>query len=94
MSPLACSISLLSSPSPLPPRCSPRRGSVAARLEAGELLYVPTWWWHRVDYLPGATSATLSLFHVRPRQMLGHNALYAAVLLPNLLKELVGWKTQ
>ena len=63
--------------------------------EAGELLYVPTWFWHRVDYPPnGEASATLSLFHVRPGQMLANNALYSAVLLPNLLKEMVGWKTQ
>jgi hypothetical protein len=26
--------------------------------------------------------------------MLANNALYSAVLLPNLLKEMVGWKTQ
>ena len=55
---------------------------------------MPTWWWHRVDYLPDETSLTVSLFHVRPWQMVTNNALYAAVLFPNLMKELVGYKTQ
>jgi hypothetical protein len=63
-------------------------------MEAGDLLYVPTWWWHRVDYLPDISSFTTSLFHVRFDQMLKHNPLYAAVVFPNLIKELIGWKTQ
>lgn len=62
--------------------------------EPGDILYVPTWWWHRIDYLPGETSFTVSLFHLRPTQMIGNNALFITVLLPNLVKELVGWKTQ
>jgi len=31
---------------------------------------------------------------LRIGQLLGDNRLFAAGLLPNLLKELVGWKTQ
>ena len=30
----------------------------SAVTEPGDLLYVPTWWWHRVDYLPDETSLT------------------------------------
>lgn len=63
-------------------------------MEAGDLLYVPTWWWHRVDYLPDVASFTISLFHVRFDQMMKHNTLYAAIVFPNLIKELIGWKTQ
>ena len=35
-----------------------------------------------------------SLFHPRHEQIVAHNPLYAALVLPNMLKELVGWKTQ
>ena len=49
-------------------------------------------------WLITAISTTLafvvSLFHVRPWQMMTNNGLYAAVLFPNLIKELVGYKTQ
>jgi len=63
-------------------------------LEKGDLLYVPTWWWHRVDYIPDITSLTVSLFHVRIEQLIKNNPLYAAAVFPNLLKELIGWKTK
>uniref|UniRef100_A0A7S2SEZ1 JmjC domain-containing protein n=1 Tax=Rhizochromulina marina TaxID=1034831 RepID=A0A7S2SEZ1_9STRA len=62
-------------------------------LGPGEALYLPTWWWHRVDYL-GEASFTASLFHFRPGQMIRNNPIFTAVLVPNLFKELVGWKTQ
>lgn len=64
--------------------------------EAGDLLFVPTFWWHRVDYIPGVEAMALSLFHFRPHEIVAswHNRLYFAVLLPNILKEVVGWKTQ
>jgi len=61
--------------------------------EPGDLLFVPTLWWHTVDYLPEVTSVAVSLFHVRPMQMMQH-PLFTFTLLPNLVKELVGWKTQ
>jgi len=61
---------------------------------AGDVLWVPTWCWHRVDYQAGVTALSVSLFHLRIGQLLGDNRLFAAGLLPNLLKELVGWKTQ
>ena len=60
----------------------------------GDVLWVPTWTWHRVDYLDGVTALSASLFHPRHEQIVSHNPLYAALVLPNMLKELVGWKTQ
>lgn len=62
----------------------------------GDILYIPTFWWHQVDYLPNSTSIAASLFHFRLKQIMSthHNRLYFTLLLPNIFKELVGWKTQ
>lgn len=71
------------------------RFSVVTR--PGDVLFVPSFWWHRVDYVPDSTSIGASLFHFRLQQILlesSHNRLYFALLAPNILKELVGWKTQ
>ena len=35
-----------------------------------------------------------SLFHVRPLDMITRNPEFAWLIFPNLLKELVGWKTE
>ncbi|KAL1496402.1 hypothetical protein AB1Y20_016357 [Prymnesium parvum] len=61
---------------------------------AGDVLWVPTWTWHRVEYLPGVTAVSVSLFHVRSEQIWTLNPLFATLLAPNFLKELLGWKTQ
>lgn len=63
-------------------------------VQPGDLLYLPTWWWHRVDYLPGELSFTASLFHFRVDRFIANNPLYAAVIVPNLVKELMGWNVQ
>ena len=63
-------------------------------VRAGDFLWVPTWYWHRVDYVDNVTALSVSLFHVRARQLLGSAPLLATLMFPNLLKELVGWKTQ
>jgi hypothetical protein len=60
----------------------------------GDALWVPTWTWHRVDYINGVTALSASLFHIRLEQWLSQNALYSGLVIPNILKELVGWKTQ
>ena len=60
----------------------------------GDVLWVPTWTWHRVDYLPGETALSASIFHFRLEQFLWSDPLSSLLILPNILKELVGWKTQ
>ena len=59
-----------------------------------QVLWVPTWTWHRVDYLPGVSAISASLFHFRAEQVATHNPLFTSLLVPNIAKELVGWKTQ
>ena len=64
---------------------------------AGDLLWVPTWTWHAVDYAPlGDDKAALSvsLFHFRAAQAVTANWLFSALAVPNVLKEVIGWKTQ
>jgi hypothetical protein len=62
--------------------------------EEGDLLYVPTWTWHRVDYLPNITAVSLSIFQFIPKDYLFRNSVYAFTLLPNLIKEAIGMKEQ
>ena len=62
--------------------------------DSGDALWVPTWTWHRVDYLPGHIALSASLFHFRFEQVARHNPLFSVLALPNVIKELVGWKTQ
>lgn len=62
--------------------------------EHGDAIWVPTWTWHRVDYYPGVTALSASLFHVRADQMVQQNGLYSLLAMPNMVKELIGWKTQ
>lgn len=69
-----------------------RRWTVESR--TGDAVWVPTWTWHRVDYLVGETALSASLFHVRREQIVAHNPLFFALNVPNLVKEAVGWKTQ
>ena len=60
----------------------------------GDVLWVPTWTWHRVDYLPNVTALSVSLFHLRAEQLAAAQPLLTAAMVPALFKELVGWKTQ
>ncbi len=60
----------------------------------GDGLWLPPWTWHRVDYIPGEISLAASLFHFRPVDFFKNNALFAVLIIPNLIKELLGWKTE
>ena len=60
----------------------------------GDVLWVPTWTWHRVDYLRGVTALSASLFHVRAAPLLTAAPLFTALVVPNMVKELLGWNMQ
>lgn len=65
---------------------------------AGDALWVPTWTWHRVDYVgdddDNQIAIGASLFHFRPISFLRNNPLLAGLLVPAILKELAGISTQ
>uniref|UniRef100_A0A7S1NDK8 JmjC domain-containing protein n=1 Tax=Eutreptiella gymnastica TaxID=73025 RepID=A0A7S1NDK8_9EUGL len=63
-------------------------------VEAGDMLWVPPWTWHRVDYIPAVAALSVSLFHFRALEFLMNNPLFALSLWPNLLKEALGLKMQ
>lgn len=60
----------------------------------GDALWIPTWFWHRVDYENDSASFGASLFHFRPLEYIRNNPLFGALIIPNLLKELAGFKFQ
>ncbi len=62
--------------------------------ERGDGLWVPPWTWHRVDYVEDEVALSASLFHFRPTEFVRNNPLFSGLLVPNLIKELLGVKTQ
>jgi len=63
--------------------------------ETGDALWVPTWTWHRVDYVAsGEISIAASLFHFRPIDFVTNNPLFATIILPALILEVIGYNTQ
>ncbi|GAX23324.1 hypothetical protein FisN_27Lh098 [Fistulifera solaris] len=72
--------------------------------QAGDALWVPTWTWHRVDYTTTDTATTDedeggiaiagSLFHFRFNDYATQNPLFAVLLFPAMLLELIGYNTQ
>lgn len=62
--------------------------------EEGDVLYVPTWTWHKVHYLEDVTAVSVSIFEFRFHEFWSNNFLFAITLLPNIFKEMVGIKTQ
>ena len=87
-------------------RCVPRQYWPSARVSEGMLpryavttnpgdaLWVPPWTWHRVDYGSGGLSVAASLFHFRPVDFVQRQPFFAFAIVPNMVKELLGWKTQ
>ena len=65
---------------------------------AGDGLWVPPWMWHRVDYVSNGEEAepalAASLFHFRPLDFGANNPLFAMLMIPNLVKELLGRNTE
>ena len=69
--------------------------SYNAVTEAGDAIWVPTWTWHRVDYLPSDEMAIgASLFHFRPVDFVRNNPLFGLLIVPAIFLELVGVNTQ
>jgi hypothetical protein len=63
--------------------------------EAGDALWVPTWTWHRVVYQESDEIAIgASLFHFRFRDFLWNQPLFAFLIVPALILELMGYNTQ
>ena len=62
--------------------------------EAGDALWVPPWYWHRVDYIDNGVSFAASLFHFRPYDFFLNNPLYSILVTPNLVKELLRFKIE
>lgn len=69
----------------------------------GDAVWLPTWTYHKVDYVYGGDnnegqlqqlSIGASLFHFRPVDFIRRNPLFAFLLVPSLINELVGIKTQ
>jgi hypothetical protein len=67
----------------------------SARTNAGDAIWVPTWTWHRVDYVYSPEiSIGGSLFHFRTADFARNNPLFAILMIPAILFELVGYSTQ
>lgn len=62
---------------------------------AGDAIWVPTWTWHRVDYIESDEVAIgASLFHFRATDFFKNNLLFAILIIPAVLLELMGFNTQ
>lgn len=62
---------------------------------AGDAIWVPTWTWHRVDYIDSDDMAIGgSLFHFRPIDFVRNNPLFSLIVLPAIVLELIGYNTQ
>lgn len=72
---------------------------------AGDAIWVPTWTWHRVDYISSDSddgddsyddeiSIAASLFHFRMLDFVRNNPLFAWLIVPSIAKELLGFNTQ
>ena len=63
--------------------------------KAGDAIWVPTWTWHRVDYIESDEIAIgASLFHFRVADFFQNNPVFAIFIIPALIKELLGVNTQ
>mmetsp|Transcript_12349 Transcript_12349/g.12429 ORF Transcript_12349/g.12429 Transcript_12349/m.12429 type:complete len:96 (-) Transcript_12349:267-554(-) len=62
---------------------------------AGDAIWVPSWTWHSVNYIPSEDIAIgASLFHFRAWDFITNNALFAVLVTPAIIKELLGLNTQ
>lgn len=69
--------------------------SYTAITVAGDAMWVPPWTWHRVDYIESnELSIGASLFHFRFFEFVQNNPLFAFLIIPAMILEVVGYKTQ
>jgi len=61
---------------------------------AGDALWIPPWMWHRVDYIQDSIALAASIFQFRPLEFMTHNHLFAILVIPNLIKELLRTQTE
>ena len=61
-----------------------------------DLLFIPPFWFHRVDYVDDDVAVGVSLFHFRfaPILLNLRNIFFFAITSPAIPKEMIGWKTQ
>ncbi|KAG7353416.1 cupin-like domain containing protein [Nitzschia inconspicua] len=62
----------------------------------GDAVFVPTWTWHRVDYMKESEDLSIgaSLFHFRVWDYIMRNPLFAVLIIPSLIGELGGIRSQ
>ena len=60
----------------------------------GDVLFVPCWTWHRVEYIANVTATSVSIFEFNPSEWVQNNPVFALAVIPNMIKELVGLKFQ
>ena len=69
----------------------------------GDVLWVPPWTWHRVDYTDENSKAEsteerlsigASIFHFFPILYIQTNPLFSILIVPNLIHELLGWNVE
>ena len=69
----------------------------------GDVLWVPPWTWHRVDYTDESSKAEsteerlsigASIFHFFPILYIQTNPLFSILIVPNLIHELLGWNVE
>jgi hypothetical protein len=65
-----------------------------ATTQAGDAIWVPTWTWHSVQYFDEEVAFAASLFHFRAFDYVRRNPLFGTLLIPAVVKELLGMRTQ
>lgn len=76
-------------------RSSPPVPRYSVITHAGDAVWVPTWTWHQVDYLESPdVSIGASLFHFRPVEFVKNNPTFAILVIPALIRELLGYSSQ
>ena len=64
----------------------------------GDVIWIPPWTWHRVDYDGEYSEESLSIgasiFHFFPKLYMTSNPLFSLLILPNLIQEVLGFNIE